>query len=225
LQHWQSWPCFTSRLTLNSWLAVYLIQPRFIVVQVEQFDEIPVICGRNYCVSTKYKMMEGEIYTRTRTKPQSTKVMNYLVISTGLIYPLSKLYKELIKKRGMSIEEVASVVDIDLNILPDMERRLEQTTKALARKEVDLDMIKNHISSLEEEEKRRRNRIVTLPPSSYHNVENRENLAMNAFPYYSDPTSTPSLLPYWPSGDHDPWIEYRNKQKNSKEKAGNSWDV
>jgi|SRR5215217_208555 predicted HTH transcriptional regulator len=54
------------------------IQPRFIVVQVEQFDEIPVICGRNYCVSTKYKMMEGEIYTRTRTKPQSAKVMNYL---------------------------------------------------------------------------------------------------------------------------------------------------
>jgi hypothetical protein len=60
-----------------------------------------------------------------------------------------------------------------------MERRLEQTTKALARKEVDLDMIKGRISSLEEEEKRRRNRIVTLPPSSYYYVENKENLAMN----------------------------------------------
>jgi hypothetical protein len=60
-----------------------------------------------------------------------------------------------------------------------MERRLEQTTKALARKEVDLDMIKGRISSLEEEEKRRRGRMITLPPSSYHYVENKENLAMN----------------------------------------------
>lgn len=63
------------------------------------------------------------------------------VFSTGLIYHLSKLYKELIINRGMGIEEIASVVDIDLNILPDMERRLEESTKALARKEVDLDMI------------------------------------------------------------------------------------
>ena len=144
------------------------------------------------------------------------------VISTDHMYQLSRLYKQLVIKRGMSIEEVASAIDIDLNILPDMERRLEQTTKALARKEVDLDMIKSRISSLEEEEKRRRGRIVTLPPSSYSYVE---NYALNAFPYHLDPTPTPSSLPYWPSGDPDPWSEYRNKQKNSKEKAGNSWDV
>jgi hypothetical protein len=120
----------------------------------------------------------------------------------------------------MSIEEVASVVDIDLNILPDMERRLEQTTKALARKEVDLAMIKGRISSLEEEEKRRRNRIVTLPPSSYY----IENSAPNALPYYSASRQPPSL-PYQPSGNPDPWSEYRNKQKNSKEKEVNLWDV
>jgi hypothetical protein len=40
------------------------------------------------------------------------------VISTGNMYQLSRLYKELVVKRGMSIEEVASVVDINLNILP-----------------------------------------------------------------------------------------------------------
>jgi transposase-like protein len=126
------------------------------------------------------------------------------VISTGNIYQLSRLYKELVIKRGMSIEEVASALDINLNILPDMERELDQTCKAL---ELDI---------LEEEEKRRRERIVTLPPSSYHYVENRENLAMNAFPYHSDPTQTRSSLPYWPSGNPDPWSEYRNKQKNPK---------
>jgi hypothetical protein len=102
------------------------------------------------------------------------------VISTGHMYQLSRLYKELVIKRGMSIVEVVSVVDINLNILPDMERRLEQVTKALARKEVDLDMIIDRIRSLkEEEEKRRRNRIVTLPPSSYHYVDNP---APNALP-------------------------------------------
>jgi transposase len=136
------------------------------------------------------------------------------IINTGLIYHLSKLYKELIINRGMSIEEVASAVDIDLNILPDMERRLEQTTKALARKEVDLDMIKDRISSLEEE-KRRRNRIVTLPPSYYRYVENP---ATNAIPYYSASRQPPSL-PYQPSGDCDPWSEYR---KEFKRKGGNT---
>src|SRR5918996_2768256 len=130
------------------------------------------------------------------------------VISTGNIYQLSRLYKELVIKRGMSIEEVASALDINLNILPDMERELDQTCKALAKKQVQLDI-------LDEEEKRRRNRIVTLPPSSYYSVESP---ATNAFPFHSDPTPMPSSLPYWPSGNPDPWSEYRSKQKNSKEK-------
>jgi transposase-like protein len=55
------------------------------------------------------------------------------VISTGNMYQLSRLYKELVIKREMSIEEAASVVDINLNILPDMERELDQTCKALAK--------------------------------------------------------------------------------------------
>jgi hypothetical protein len=84
-----------------------------------------------------------------------------------------------------------------------MERRLEETSKALARKEVDLDMVETRISSLEEEENRRRNRIYTLPRTFYHYVENRENLASNPFSYHSDPTSTPSSLPYWSSKNRD----------------------
>jgi hypothetical protein len=52
-------------------------------------------------------------------------------VSTGLLYQLGRLYKELVIKRGMSIEKVAKVVDINLNILPDMEREYDQTCKAL----------------------------------------------------------------------------------------------
>jgi hypothetical protein len=116
----------------------------------------------------------------------------------------------------MSIEAVANAVDIDLNRLPDMEALLEQTTKAVARKQVDAEYLEKRMCYLEEEEKRRRGRMVTLPPSSYSYVENKENLAMNAFSYYPDPEPMPSSLPYWPSGNYDPWSEYRNKQKNSK---------
>jgi hypothetical protein len=134
----------------------------------------------------------------------------------GKVFSLWKLYRELVIKRGMSFEAVANAVDIDLNRLPDMEILLEETTKAVARKEVDAEYLEKRMCYLEEEEKRRRERMVTLPPSSYSYVENKEDPAMNAFSYYPDPKPTPSSLPYWPSRDYDPWSEYRNKQKNSK---------
>jgi hypothetical protein len=91
----------------------------------------------------------------------------------------------------MSIEEVSSAVDINLNILPDMKSELDQTCKALARKQVELDTV--------DEEKRRRNRIVTLPPSSYRYVDNS---VRNPFPYHP---ATSSSLPYWSSSiNRDP---------------------
>jgi predicted DNA-binding protein YlxM (UPF0122 family) len=69
------------------------------------------------------------------------------VMNSGLTFQLARLYKELVRKRGMSIEEVAAVVDINLHILPDMKGELDQTCKALARKQVELDMIKVRISA------------------------------------------------------------------------------
>jgi thymidylate synthase len=75
----------------------------------------------------------------------------------------------------MSFEAVANAVDIDLNRLPDMEALLEETTKAVARKEVKVDILEDRIHSLEEEEKRRK-RIVTLSPSSYHYVSDNSLL-------------------------------------------------
>jgi hypothetical protein len=125
------------------------------------------------------------------------KLESLYMLTKGKVSVLWKIYKELVIKRGMSIEEVASVVDINLNILPDTERELDQTRKMLAKKQVQLDIIKGHICSLNEEEKRRRNRIVTLPPSSYHYVESP---ATNAFPYYHSASRQSPSLPYWPSG-------------------------
>ena len=48
----------------------------------------------------------------------------------GKAGPLWKLYRELVIKKGMSYEKIAKVVDIALHELPDMESRLEQTTRA-----------------------------------------------------------------------------------------------
>jgi predicted DNA-binding protein YlxM (UPF0122 family) len=133
------------------------------------------------------------------------------MITKGKVSVLRKIYKELMIMGGMSSEKVAAVVDINLNILPemkrklgDMKRELDETCKALARKQVELNI-------LEEEEKRRRNRIFTLPSSSYY----VENSPTNATPYYSAPRQPPSLS-FWSSGNHDPWSEYRDKEKTKR---------
>jgi cytidylate kinase len=145
-------------------------------------------------VSVLWKIYKELMIIRQMSIEEVASVMN-----TDHIYHLARLFKELVRKRGMSIEEVAAVVDINLNILPEMKEELDQTCKELAKRQLDLDMIKVRISSLEEEENRRRNRIVTLPPSSYRYAENRDNPTMNPFPYNYEPS-----LPYWSSRNRDP---------------------
>jgi hypothetical protein len=135
----------------------------------------------------------------------------------GKVFSLWKLYRELVIKRGMSFEAVANAVDIDLNRLPDMEILLEETTKAVARKEVKVDYLEKRMCYLEEEEKRRK-KMVTLPPSSYHYVSDRENPATNAIPYYYSASRQPPSLPYPPSGYPDLTNDYRDAIKNSKGK-------
>ena len=61
---------------------------------------------------------------------QDQNNLESLYIATkGKAGRLWKLYRELVIKRGMSLEEVAKVVDIALHELPDMESLLEQTTR------------------------------------------------------------------------------------------------
>src|SRR5215208_3629060 len=140
------------------------------------------------------------------------KLESLYMVTKGKVSRLWELYKELVTNRGMSIEAIAKVVDIDLNRFPEMEMILEQTTKAVARKQVDAEYLEKSICYLEEEEKRRK-RIVTLPPSYYY----VENSAPNALPYYSTP-GQPSSLPYPPSGYPNLTNDYRDALKYSKEK-------
>lgn len=128
------------------------------------------------------------------------KLATLYTIIEGRIFSLSKLYRELVIKRGMSLEAVADVVDTALHELPHMESLLDQATRAAARKQEKVDYLENRIHTLEEEEKRRK-RTITLSPYNYH-VEDSEIPATKAFsPYYA--SRQPAPLPYWPSGFPD----------------------
>jgi hypothetical protein len=143
------------------------------------------------------------------------KLATLYTIIKGRIFSLSKLYRELVIKRGMSLEAEADVVDTALHELPHMESLLDQATRAAAREQEKVDYLENRIRTLEEEEKRRK-RTITLSPYNYY-VEDSEIPATKAFsPYYA--SRQPAPLPYWPSGFPDLSSGFENEQDKSKKR-------
>jgi predicted DNA-binding protein YlxM (UPF0122 family) len=86
------------------------------------------------------------------------------------IFSFFKLYKELIIIREMSIEMVISLIETDLDKLPYVEVHYEQVKQAADRQQERLDYLENRIHTLKKE----KSRIVVLPSSSYHYVNDRE---------------------------------------------------
>jgi predicted DNA-binding protein YlxM (UPF0122 family) len=86
------------------------------------------------------------------------------------IFSFFKLYKELIIIREMSIERVISLIETDLDKLPYVEVHYEQVKQAADRQQERLDYLENRIHTLKKE----KSRIVVLPSSSYHYVNDRE---------------------------------------------------
>jgi hypothetical protein len=73
-------------------------------------------------VALNIRQSEATKYYREYWKLRGLHKLNAIYIKTnGKIWPLWKLYKELIKKRGMSIEELVNVVEIAIHKLPYME--------------------------------------------------------------------------------------------------------
>lgn len=49
----------------------------FLCIKVEQFDEVPTVCKKNYQEGKDYLLVDGAIYTRTKGgRPRSTRVMS-----------------------------------------------------------------------------------------------------------------------------------------------------
>ena len=63
--------------------------------------------------------------------------------------PFLKLYKELIKKRRMSKEQVAKVVEIAIHKLPYMESLYEQVKEQVEKMQHTIQLLANHITVLE----------------------------------------------------------------------------
>ena len=60
-----------------------------------------------------------------------------------------KLYKELIKKKGMNIEQVASAVDTDINKLPYMENLYRQAKDEAEKMQHTIQRLANDVAALE----------------------------------------------------------------------------
>ena len=98
---------------------------------------------------------------------------------------------------------VISLIETALYKLPYVEAHYEQVKQAADRQQERLDYLESRERTLQEE----KSRMVTLPSSSYHYVNDRET---------SSSSSEPTSLPYSSSENYDPWSEYRNERKKSK---------
>lgn len=125
---------------------------------------------------------------------------------------LWKLYEELVIKRGMSYEKVASLVDNALNKLPYTETLLEQAKWAADRQQERFDSLENRIRALQEEEKRR-NRMITLHPSSYYYLSDMQNHEANTIPYYRASSLPSSSLPKRSGVNYDECEKWIKKEK------------
>jgi predicted DNA-binding protein YlxM (UPF0122 family) len=121
------------------------------------------------------------------------------------IFSFFKLYKELIIIREKSIERVIDLIETGLDKLPYVEDHYRLAKQAADRQQERLDYLESRIRTVKDE----KSRVVTLPSSSYHYLNDKETF--NA-------SSQSSSLPYWSSENYDPWSEYRNKTKELKRK-------
>ena len=69
--------------------------------------------------------------------------------TNGKLGPFLKLYKLLIKQRGMSIEKVANAVDIDIHKLPYMESLYKQAKDEAEKMQRTIQRLANDVAALE----------------------------------------------------------------------------
>ncbi|MDQ3938940.1 MAG: hypothetical protein M3213_00240 [Thermoproteota archaeon] len=94
----------------------------------------------------------------------------------GKLSSLLKLLDELAVNRGMSIEQIANVVEISLHKLPNMESLYDQAKREVERLVEKRDYLLFNINSLKKElaeEENRQRRMLALP--SYNNYYDNDN--------------------------------------------------
>jgi hypothetical protein len=101
-------------------------------------------------IELNIRQSEATKYYREYWKLRGLHKLNAIYIKiNGKIWPLWKLYKELIKKRGMSIEELVNVVEIAIHKLPYMENLYGQAKDQVEKMQCTLQRLANNIMALE----------------------------------------------------------------------------
>jgi predicted DNA-binding protein YlxM (UPF0122 family) len=94
----------------------------------------------------------------------------------GKLSSLLKLFDELARNRGMSIEQIANVVEISLHKLPNMESLYDQAKREVERLVEKRDYLLFNINSLKkelaEEEKRQRGMLALPSYNNYYDTDN-----------------------------------------------------
>jgi predicted HTH transcriptional regulator len=75
---------------------------RFVIIDIQEFEMLPVTCKRQYFVKDEnYPVMkEGDMFTRTRNKPESTKVISYLDMDEIIKLAVDKGVSSFLKRLG-----------------------------------------------------------------------------------------------------------------------------
>jgi vacuolar-type H+-ATPase subunit E/Vma4 len=107
-------------------------------------------------------------YYREYWKLRGLHKLNAIYIKTnGKIWPFLKLYKELIKKRDMSIEQIVNVVEIAIYKLPYMESLYEQVKDEADKMQRTIQRLANDMHTLER-------RISLLDKAALSSVQERK---------------------------------------------------
>jgi predicted DNA-binding protein YlxM (UPF0122 family) len=100
--------------------------------QVETSSKAYELFSKRYtplqvAIELNIRQSEATKYYREYWKLRGLHKLDFIYIKTnGKVWPLCKLYKQLIKKRHMSIEQVVNVVEIAIHKLPYMENLYRQ---------------------------------------------------------------------------------------------------
>jgi len=99
---------------------------RFVLIEVEEFEDIPIICRRNFPRSLKpgHKaiLRDGAVYVRPRRKPETTEVAGQTEMRDLLELAIEKRLRQMlgtVSRAGATLQSRPSVQQLFVDELPE----------------------------------------------------------------------------------------------------------
>ena len=91
---------------------VSVLNMKFLIIKVSQFEDFPIICKRTFQVGKEFVLQEGAIYSRTRRKPESSKVMTSPDLREILELATDKAVKRFVRRANAAgLFEIGTLSD------------------------------------------------------------------------------------------------------------------